>query len=149
MVLVETQVTKGNLPAIYRPAALRAVLLLFLASFLPTPWLAVSMPRTSTLQISHSLLEFAIGITLGAAALPLAWRLFLRAFPGAVKRGSGGSTLHAAYVTLFAPLIIIATIWLPMIRWSLLGGYFLAAGGGFFALLLVWVQRLPDSAQPR
>src|SRR5256885_1355699 len=128
MVLVETQVTKGSLPAIYRPAALRAVLLLFLASFLPTPWLAVSMPRTSTVQISHSLFEFAIGIVLGAIALPLGWRLFCRAFPGALQRGAGGSTLHAAYLSLFAPMVVIATIWLPVVRWSMLGGYFLAAG---------------------
>ena len=144
MVLVEPQVTKGSLPAIYRPSAIRAVLLFFLASFLPTPWLALALPRTSAPQLGPSLIEFIIGLPLGVLALLVAWRLFRRALPGALVHRSGFGALHAAFLILTVPLLIMGTLWLPLIRWSLLGGYFLGSGGGFFALLLAWVQRLPD-----
>ncbi len=149
MVLVQTQVTKGSLPGLYRPAAIRAVLLLFIASFLPTPWLAISLPRTSTHQLSASLLEFAIGIPLGLIALAFAWRLFVRAVPSAVIGRGGFASLHAAFLILLVPMVTMGMLWLPLVRWSLVGGYFFAAGAGFFGLLLLWVGRLPDIPSER
>ena len=144
MALVERQITKSSLPAIYRPAVVRAVLLLFLLSFLPTPWLAPVMPRTSTVQLARSLTEFVIGIPLGLLALSLAWRTFLRALPDALAARGGGAMLHLAFLAVALPFLALGVLWLPAIYWSLLGGYLLGAGGGFFVLLLMWVRRLPD-----
>ena len=144
MVLVETQVTKGSLPAIYKPAAIRVVLLLFLATFIPTPWLAVSLPRASSTQLGPNFVDFAAGIPLGLLALSIAWRLFARTMPAALRGRGGYATLHLSFLILLVPAIAMASLWLPLIYWSLLGGYFLGAGAGFFALLLLWVQRLPE-----
>ena len=149
MVLVEPQVTKGSLPGLYRPAAVRAVLLLFLASFLPTPWVATSLPRTSAPQLSVSLLEFAAGFPLGLLALAVAWRLFVRAIPSALMGRGGFASLHSAFLILLVPMIAMGTFWLPVVRWSLIGGYFFAAGAGFFTLLLHWTGTLPESPSDR
>lgn len=149
MVFVEPQVTKRTLPAIYRPAAVRGVLALFLATFLPTPWFATILPRSATPQLGQSLTEFCLGIPLGLVALALSWRLFTRALPTALQGKGGFASLNGAFLIIAIPFLIMTAYWLPLIRWSLLGGYFLGAGAGFFVCLLIWARGLPEDPPSR
>jgi hypothetical protein len=104
----------------------------------------VNLPRAATSTLSGNLLDFVLGIPIGLLALAAAWRLFRPGFISALEGRGGWAALHAAFLILIVPAIAMGVWWLPLVKWSLVGGYALGAGGGFFVLLHAWMSRLPD-----